>query len=185
MSSATKRGKLLPDLLLARDASRPTLGQDGPNPWPRPRDDAAEPTKAGASAGTLNDIRLNWAEIRSVVAEAGIARPAVEGGVPARKLSAVLVDRRPERADGTPIVAPVRKPPKRDAQTPRPLAAQVCKAAADPVRAAVAAVFCEKGAATSDGFRPWYWRYEIPADTPCDSASSGRPGKAKARQSSS
>jgi hypothetical protein len=165
MSTATKRGKLLPDLLVARDAILPSISYESPTRY----------ADLDAYARSRPSI-LKWVLVKRADVLDDTGDPSADSAVS----GAGKVQRAAGRKRGLPVPAntTTRTAPQRRVAT------ESNGASPANVRPPAEAIFCEKGDATPAVSRPWCWDYEHLAEGSLKSASCGRRAKSKARQNS-
>ena len=155
MSTATKRGKLLPDLLVAREALLPSTSH--------------------AIAGRATEYADLDAFARS--------RPGVLKWILVKRVDAPGDSGAASNDVPRPLKSNVPGPPVRHRRAADGKRAPTVSAnAAGRVQAE--AIFCEKGDAIPAVARPWCWDYENLGDPSLKSGSCGRRAKSKSRQNS-
>lgn len=154
MSSATKRGKLLPDLLLARDAVLPDAATDPAG---------GRPAQFAAIEARSRPSILNWILVRRTDLAREVPAAAMKGRTSAPQS--------PRQRD------------QRGKSRPQPqLVAAGDAAVRGDARLPADAMFYAKGDATPAASRRWWWDREALAEASPKSAPCGRRAKAKARR---
>ncbi len=154
MSTATKRGKLLPDLLVARDGTtQASAAHAGPLNGACPPADSE--TNPRSRPGILNWVLVRRADVLNAI-EVALAGRAASPALARSEIGLTDTTGRVDRVIDR----------KRDTRAP------------------AAAIFCEKGAAAPAALRPSCGTPSGLDETPSKSAACGRRAKPKARRTS-
>lgn len=180
MSAATKRGKLLPDLLVARDAT-PRLASSYEPRGGEPARCADILAHARSRPSILNWVLVKRADVLNDVEAAMTGRALSQ---PPSRSDAQAAAGRTQRAAGRKheIIAPASAEDKAPLQ--RRVASESDGASRRNAQPAAEAIFCEKGDAAPAASRPWCWDHDLLEEAPLRTASCGRRAKSKARRNS-